>query len=388
MRSGSPLRILVVVARDTLNPRAGGGDQHMALLAHELASKGHRVTLWSASSPGLLRLDRSGEVTVHRLAPSRLLAPVVWARFLTGSARGFDVVIEEVIGGERFPFLGPILSHRPCVGMWYQDNRPLFLASYGLVARRLATLLQTALLRLYRDRFLITPSETTRQWLISTGLAPNRVVVHNPKVIGSAEPASLLPFAGRRNRFVSIGKFQPLKRFEEAINVLDRLTEVVPDAELVLLGREDNAVYLTELRSRIAGSHFPAHISLILNALDSQKNDILASAKALSIHSPIEGFGWTIPEAGLRGVPVIANLGTPAEAIEEDTNGTRVPFGDVEAYTRILVRWMTDEPEWTRLSQGAIQVAHRFADPMLSPAVEALILRAAWSEFTPTPVQR
>ncbi len=357
----------------------------MALLARELASKGHAVTLWSSSSPGLPRRDRSGEIIVRRLAPSRLLAPAVWTRFLAGAARGFDVVIEEAIGGERLPFLGPILSRRPCVGMWYQDNRPLFQASYGPWARRLATVLQAALLRMYRNRFLITPSETTRQWLISTGLAPDHTVVHNPKVAGGEHQASLTPFAGRRNRFVSIGKFQPLKRFEEAIDVLDRLTEAVPDAELVLLGREDNAAYLTELRSRIARSHFPAHISLVLNATDSQKNDILASAKALSIHSPIEGFGWTIPEAGLCGVPVLANLGTPAEAIEEGTNGTRVPIGDQEAYTRILARWMTDEPEWTRLSQGATRVAQRFADPVLSPAVESLIVRAARSGPTPAP---
>ncbi len=187
---------------------------------------------------------------------------------------------------------------------------------------------------------------------------------------------------------MSIGKFQPLKRFEEAIDVLDRLTDFVPDAELVLLGREDNAAYLTELRSRIARSRSTAQISLVLNAAESEKNAILTSAKALSIHSPIEGFGWTIPEAGLYGVPVVTNKGTPALAIEEDINGVRVPFGDVEAYVRTLARWMTDAAEWSRLSQGAIRIAHRFEDPSLSPVVESLVLRAVQSGRTRTSVQR
>ncbi len=249
-------------------------------------------------------------------------------------------------------------------------------------------MLQTILVRAYRRRFLITPSESTRQWLISTGVSPDHVVVHTPKVTGGGNPASLPPFAARRNRFVSIGKFQPLKRFEEAIDVLDRLTDFVPDAELVLLGREDNAAYLTELRSRIARSRSTAQISLVLNAAESEKNAILTSAKALSIHSPIEGFGWTIPEAGLYGVPVVTNKGTPALAIEEDINGVRVPFGDVEAYVRTLARWMTDAAEWSRLSQGAIRIAHRFEDPSLSPVVESLVLRAVQSGRTRTSVQR
>ena len=41
------MQILVVVGRDPLHPRVGGGPLHVALLARELASRGHLVTLWS-----------------------------------------------------------------------------------------------------------------------------------------------------------------------------------------------------------------------------------------------------------------------------------------------------------------------------------------------------
>ncbi len=380
-----PLKVLMIVARDARNPRAAGGDLHLSLLAQELSQAGHSVRVWCAAAPGLPRREDLRGATFERLAPSRLLAPVVWARLLSGAASSFDLVVEEVIGGERTPFLARLLSRRPCVGMWYQDNRPLFAAAYAPLVARAATIVQSTLIRVYRSGYLLTPSNRTRQWLVSSGVPADHIAVHHPKVISGFEPDSRPTFRNRRNRFVCVGNYRPYKRFEEAVGVLERLHRDVPDAELMLIGREDDARYLAHLRKRVAES--PAHeqISLLVNVTESEKFGAFLTSKALTLHSPIEGFGWTIPEAGLCGVPTVANDGTPTEALAEGVNGVRVTRGDLNAYASVLGKWMQDEVEWTRLSEGAVRFARQFVESGLPPEVDQFFHRCVERAWTPPP---
>jgi glycosyltransferase involved in cell wall biosynthesis len=374
-----PLKILILAARDPRNPRAAGGDLHLSLLAKELTRAGHSVQLWCCSARGLPRREVREGVEVERLAPTRLLAPIVWYQLFRGGASRFDLVIEEVIGGERTPFLGIVLSGRPTVGMWYQDNRPLFQAAYGPKFAWAAGLVQSILLRLYRWGSLLTPSERTREWLISTGMPADRVAIHQPKVFAQVGVDGTKPFAARRNRFVCLGNFRPYKRFDEAISVLEALRAELPDAELVLMGRKDDLAYLANLEQRVAASAASPGIQLRTNVTEAEKFETLLTAKALTIHSPIEGFGWTIPEAGLCGVPTVANEGTPPEPLEEGVNGVRVRSGDVAAYARTLRAWMTDEKLWRRFSEGALRRSRRFMESGLLPEVEAFLRRSAGS---------
>jgi glycosyltransferase involved in cell wall biosynthesis len=350
----------------------------MALLAQDIARAGHTVTAWSAGHPALPPTEREGAVLRERWASSFLFGPAVWVKTLLGQTRRYDVIVEEVIGGERWPFLSWLLSSRPTVGLWYQDNRPLFAFNYGRTGRFLAATLQSLLLHGYRGRFLLTPSQATRTWLIQVGVPARHVGVHHPKVQMSSAPATQLPYSQREDLFVCIGKFQPLKRFEEAIEVHELLARRLPGVQLALLGRADDAAYLDRVRARIQRSTQREHVHLTLNATDEQKFGLLSRAKALTIHSPVEGFGWTVPEAGLCGVPAIANEGTPSDAVREGINGRKLQFGDVRGYVDLLHLWMTDEAAWRAYSDGARRVAQEFASMEESTEFDR-ILRAACS---------
>lgn len=377
-RQATPsLRVLIVSARDDLHPKAVGGDQHMGLASRQLAAAGHQVTHWVATLPTAVRDDFQAGVRVRRLAPPRLLAPAVWAKLLLGGAHPYDVVFEEVIGGERTPFLSPLLSGRPTIGMWYQDNRPLFAQTYGALTRRAAGAVQALLLRLYRGHRLVLPSAQTRDWMLREGFSADRLAVY-PKFLETGPTgAPVAPFSARRNLFVSIGAFRPLKRFEEAIDVHERLSHVVPDAELALVGRSDNASYLSDLRARVARSSGAARIRIFVDATEEEKFALLGVAKALTIHSAIEGFAITVLEAGTRGVPTLTNPGTPNDTVRDGVNGRKVPFGDPAAYADVLAEWFRREPAWRRVSEGSQAVASEFSAKSLPAEVEALFASAA-----------
>jgi glycosyltransferase involved in cell wall biosynthesis len=346
-------------------------------LARELARSGMSVTMWTARDPALPELADDAGVRIERIAPPRLLAPTVWARLARGGARRFDVILEEVIGGERTPFLAWMLAGRPAIGMWYQDNRPLFRDAYGPNLARVAAVVQSVLLWAYRPRYLIAPSEATRSWLVGQGAASGRVCTHSPQVSIPDGVDLRKPFETRRNRFVTIGKFRRLKRFEEAVEVQAMLSIEVPDSELVVLGMKEDDVYLEELRAEIQRRKLSDRITVITNASDHAKYALLADSKALTIHSPIEGFAWTVPEAGLCGVPVVANRGTPGDTVVDGVNGERLAVGDVAGYASLLARWMTDHEQWNRYSGGARSEASRHLISELPPLVARAFYDAA-----------
>jgi poly(glycerol-phosphate) alpha-glucosyltransferase len=176
---------------------------------------------------------------------------------------------------------------------------------------------------------------------------------------------------------ISIGNFRPTKRLEEAIRVLNRIGKDNPKAELVLLGRSQDAAYLSKLRDLASELDMAGRVTFVLDATDEQKFALLSESKVLTIHSPVEGFGWTIPEAGLCGVPVVGNAGVPTDTLRDGVNGKRVPFGDVEAYARAVNTLFCDREEWVRYSTNARQVALEFATDVVETEVLTLLTSCA-----------
>lgn len=371
------MKVLVIVARDSAHPAATGGDRHISQLAEELAERGDSVTLLAAGHPSLPPREKHGRLTIVRVGSQRLMFPLVWAMELTALHGRFEVVLEEAMGGEHAPFLGRFLSGSPTVGFWYQDNRSLISLLYGRLGSTVGGWVQSLLLRAGRSGYALGNSSSTTDWLIDNGFRRDRVAESFPHVDPSAAPAIPRPFAERRNRIMTIGNIRPTKRFEEAVSVLQRVRRTVPNAELAIMGRAQDGAYLNRLRRLVAESHVDEAVRFYVSASDQEKFSVLSEAKVLTVHSPIEGFGWTVIEAGLCGVPTVGNTGVSADSLRNGTNGVRVGFEDVEAYSRSIVRFFTEPGYWEELSQGARRVALEFASDTLNPAVVELLRRCS-----------
>ncbi len=370
-----PLSYLILAAHDRAHAGVTGGDLHLQGIAEELASSGGVVTLWTSRAPGLPSRERVNGVDIHRWGGGELFPVRVRFRGRLHGAQGFDVVLEQVIGSLRIPFRAPRWAKGRAVGFWYQDNRPLFRAAFRssfLVAA--ADRLQRSLLRSYGHGPLLVPSETTRSWLLSQGVPAVRVAVSHPQVaLPEGAEGTVRPYRERADRFVVIGNFRPIKRFEEAVEVLRRLRREVSEAEAVLLGRPQDPAYLKRLRELALSPELAGHLRIVVGAGEAEKFELLSRSKALTVHSPIEGFGWTVPEAGAMGVPAVVNPGVPHDLDVEGPGLVRVPAGDVDAYVRTLARWMREEGEWQRASSSALAGSRKFLEPFVGPEVRALL---------------
>ncbi len=367
--------LLVLAAHDERHPQVTGGDLHLEMLARELSQRGWKVAMWTGRSTGLATEEDRNGVHLRRWSGGPLF-PV--RAFLSGARdRSFDLVLEQVIGSSRVPFFARLWTPRRSVGFWYQDNRPLFRSMFSsTMTRSLASGLQEVLRLAYEKGPLLSPSETTRSWLISEGVRADRVAVSHPQVI--VPPGAIpRPYSARSDCFVSIGNFRRTKRFEEALEVLRRLRTAVPTAELHLLGRPQDARYLDVLRARAEEPDLRGHVHFSVGPTEEEKFAVLAGAKALTVHSSIEGFGWTVPEAGAMGVPAIVPPGVPVDVGKAGEGLVRVAAGDLEGYVRPLERWMRSEEDWRRSSGDAQERARAFQGSFLPAPVLSLLETAA-----------
>ena len=104
------MRVLVLVSRDPLNPALGGGETVMAEFARALVRHGHEVDLLCASFPSSAAETEVDGIRVHRLAPESVVGPAAYIEYLRRFRGRVDVVLEEFLGGARFPFFASLYA--------------------------------------------------------------------------------------------------------------------------------------------------------------------------------------------------------------------------------------------------------------------------------------
>jgi type III pantothenate kinase len=205
---------------------------------------------------------------------------------------------------------------------------------------------------------VITVSEHSKAALLDAGVAPERVRV----VLQGIDPPP--PTAGRAEawprpdglRLLSLGRLEPRKHPEVAIDALAELTRDGTPASLVLAGE---GPLRAELLARAGGLGVADRVRLVGRVSESEKWRLYDTADVLLFASTLEGFGLVVAEAQARGVPVIAAAGTAtAEALVPGSTGL-LADPSAPAFARAVTQLA--EPERRRaMAERAATFARRF----------------------------
>jgi glycosyltransferase involved in cell wall biosynthesis len=312
------LRILHVVPSYLPATRYGGPIYSVHGLCKALAALGHDVHVYTTNVDGpcdsnvpLLRPVNLDGVNV-RYFPCQYLRRLYWSplmgRFLRDNTADFDIVhlhsvflwptwaAARAAQAARVPY---VLSPR---GMLVKElirrkSRWLKSAWIALIERR--TIANAALLHV--------TSEAERQDLQAFGFHLARVtVIPN----GVETPAQWDESAASPDVKAVLGR-QPMLLFLGRLNWkkgLDRLLQAMrtlPYAHLVVAGNDEEG-YLPQLRQLVAEYALEDRISFIPRTVSgADKEALFAAAKVFVLPSYSENFGNTVPEAMLRGCPVV-----------------------------------------------------------------------------------
>ena len=141
------------------------------------------------------------------------------------------------------------------------------------------------------------------------GLHNPIAVIPNPMVINDEMPVGKTP----RKQIGFVGRIHSIKNIETLIHAFDRAK--TSEYELVIMGDGETG-YVQSLKNISRKS------VRFVGFLDGkQKEDMISDFSYLVLPSHSENFGMVVPEALIRGIPVIASKGTPWEELNTHNCG-------------------------------------------------------------------
>ncbi|WP_030165699.1 glycosyltransferase family 4 protein [Spirillospora albida] len=314
------LRIAVVNWRDPWHPAAGGAERYAWELARRLAARGARVRYVTCRAPGQRRRDRVDGVEFVRLGGRFTVYPLVLLWTLA-HRRSFDAVVDCQNG---IPFFTPWALRRRvpvfCVIHHVHDGQfglyfPAWLAWLG-------RLLEGPVTRwTYRRHAVVAVSPSTMRavrerlgWTGSTYIVPN----------GSSVPDVAAPGGGED--LVCVTRLVPHKRVDRLLDLAARLADRRPGTRLHIVGDGPEAAALAaDIDRRGLGGTVIAHGYVP----EDVKNALVAGARLHLSTSQGEGWGLSVIEAAVLGVPTVAfDVDGLRDAVRDGETGWLTRSGD------------------------------------------------------------
>ena len=282
--SGSSGRHLAFVAwRDLANPRAGGSEVLVDVLAEGMVARGDRVTLLAggpAEAHGYRVVRNGGTYTQFLRAPA-----AYWRRL-----RDADLVIEVCNG---MPFLAPLWCDRPTICLVNHMHTELWGLRFPAPVAAMGRAFENRLMPwAHRNNLFLTVSNSTADSLKEIGVSPDRirqicngVVQPDPPTPRSAEPM-----------FLSFGRLCEYKRVDLLLKLWQRVRPVT-GGTLVIAGDGPE-------RARLEASAGPG-VVFTGRVTEEEKHRLMCAAWLLLHPALIEGWGIVVAEAAIRGTPAV-----------------------------------------------------------------------------------
>ena len=302
----APVRsVLLLCWRDTGHPQGGGSETYLQRIGAQLAAAGVRVTLRTARYPGSARRETVDGVQVSRGGGRHTIyiragLAMVAARVGLGPLARVrpDVVIDAQNG---IPFLARLAFGRRVVVLVHHCHREQWPVA-GRVLGRFGWFVESWLSpRLHRHNQYVTVSLPSARDLADLGVDSSRVaVVRNG--LDEAPPSSMVTARSATPRVLVLSRLVPHKQIEDALEAVAQLRERVPGLHLDIVG---GGWWLERLVQQAARLRISEAVTFHGHVDDATKHAVVQRSWVHVLPSRKEGWGLSVIEAALHGVPTI-----------------------------------------------------------------------------------
>ncbi len=344
--------------RDINDPLGGGAELHLHHILKAAVKAGHEVHLICSRYDGASKHDSIDGIRVHRFghwAVANFILPVVVQRYLANGS--FDLLVEDI---NKIPFYTPkYKGDIPLVAIVphlfgttvYRETNPLT-ATYVYGAERLIP-------RIYKgiDFEVISPS--TKDDLVDRGMDSDLIKTiycgtdHGRFHLDNPPSRSETPLV------VTWSRLRKYKSIDVALRAFAIIRQQKPAARMLVMGRGPDEERLIKLTKKLGLSDFVEFSGFM--PWDELVSTLHRSHVFLN-PSPKEGWGLTVIEANLCGLPVVAsNRPGLKDSVRHGETGSLVPYGDEEAFAREALALLNDPVLWQKRSEAAIKWARTFS---------------------------
>ena len=178
--------------------------------------------------------------------------------------------------------------------------------------------------------YVVANSNFTKNLAIDLGVLSEKIVVINPGI----DPVYKVPqdlmkkaediFGAKKNRLITVSRFDKRKNHEKVIMALRNLKEIYPDIIYLCIGYGDEEENIKKLVEQL---NLGNQVIFLKNISNDLKNALVASSNIFIMPSiidkkSIEGFGIAFVEAAQFGVPSIGGKdGGASDAIIHEKTG-------------------------------------------------------------------
>ena len=367
------LRILILNWRCIKHPQAGGAEKATFEIARRWVKWGHEVHLICGNFKGGQKQDEIDGIKVFRIGGKYSVYPKSIIHYYQSYYKKFDVVIEEI---NNIPFLTPLYVKEPIVLFLHQIGANMLFEELPYVQAKSWAMLEPSMLRMYRNRQIIT-SQSTKEDLLQMGIPEQNINVINygvdHEIYTPCRAKSLFP------QILFFGRLKKFKGVHFLIEAMKQVLVVVPNARLSIVGKGDED-YMNELKKLTAKLELEK--SVVFHELgfsDStiEKVQLMQEAWVMGFPSAREGFGLVVVEANACGTPTVStNVPGLRDTVKDYETGILVPR-NVESLAKSIILLLTDHELRVKMSKSAFDWSLQFnwdqtAKNMLKVVYEAI----------------
>ena len=162
-----------------------------------------------------------------------------------------------------------------------------------------------------------------------------------------------------------VGRIQPLKGLDVAVETFGRICAEIPGARMVIVGGPSGPNGVTELRqihARVTELRLESRVDFVRPRPHEEIASYYRAADVLLVPSRSESFGMVAAEAQACGLPVVAaRVGGLAYTVEDATSGFLVDGWDPANFAAAAMKILLNDDLAERLSRGAVEFAGRFS---------------------------
>ena len=178
--------------------------------------------------------------------------------------------------------------------------------------------------------YVIANSNFTKNLAIDLGVLSEKIIVINPGI----DPVYKVPqdlmkkaediFGAKKNRLITVSRFDKRKNHEKVIMALRNLKEIYPDIIYLCIGYGDEEENIKKLVEQL---NLGNQVIFLKNISNDLKNALVASSNIFIMPSiidkkSVEGFGIAFVEAAQFGIPSIGGKdGGASDAIVHEKTG-------------------------------------------------------------------
>lgn len=349
------MKILILNWRDVKNPASGGAE----ILTQELAKRwvllGHEVTQISASFKNAKPVEIIDGVRFIRKGTwwnVHILAFYYYFRYFCKTT---DVIIDEV---HWFPFFSALYAPKKTVALVCEVANKLFYSIFPAPIAFSWRMLEKIYLVLYKNVPAITISKSTYQDLISEGHVSSNSIILS---MGLTAPAKIVSFPKEKvPTLIYVARLNKQKGTFATIEAFAQVKKEIPDAKLWMVGSGDEQM-VHDVRQEIADYKLSSSVKLYGFVSEEKKFELLARAHLLISASVQEGWGLTVPEAGLVKTPaVVYNIQGFRDIIESGKDGILVePRPEILAQR--VVNLLKNAEKYKKLQTAAKQKSKKYS---------------------------